>query len=288
MLKMKRLSFAVALLALLAAGCQKDNIRQLVPVKIHVSDFSITQGDYPDAKDAVASYQGVKAITLAFYASDGTEQYLYTQLRADETTYSTFGDFALTLPMGSYTMVVVGYGSNYPITLTSPTSAAYTADRVRETFVATQNVNVTNTSAVNLTATLNRIVPKLIVQSTDDLPTGIDSVNVTFAAGGRSFNPTTGLATVNTGFTNSINVTAAPGAPTSFISYLFLSSNQQTMNITVDVYSGSTNTFHSVVPNVPLQRNKVTVLSGQMFSSNATGSFQVNTSYVGDTNYVSF
>lgn len=70
--------------------------------------------------------------------------------------------------MGSYTMVVLGYGfyEGDEFTLTSPTQAAFTAD-VRETFAATQAVNITSTAAVELSATLDRIVTRVKVISTD-------------------------------------------------------------------------------------------------------------------------
>lgn len=53
----------------------------------------------------MADYSGVNAITLAFYTSDGTEQYQVTQMRDDATTYTTFGNFECDLPMGSYTVL---------------------------------------------------------------------------------------------------------------------------------------------------------------------------------------
>ena len=57
-------------------------------------------------------------------------------------------------------MVVLGYVlyDDDELTLTSPTQAEYTAGCPRETFATTQVVNVTNTTAKELTATLDRIV----------------------------------------------------------------------------------------------------------------------------------
>lgn len=39
--------------------------------------------------------------------------------------------------MGSYTMEVFAYGSDSALTVSSRTESAYTADKVREAFVAT-------------------------------------------------------------------------------------------------------------------------------------------------------
>ena len=117
------------------------------PVRIHINDFAICQDEFPITKTtSIADYTGVKAITLAFFTEDGSQQYSSTQLRADSTTYTDFGDFECTLPIGTYTMVVLGYGSGTPITLTNATTAAYTADKVRETFVNTQTVEVSSTA----------------------------------------------------------------------------------------------------------------------------------------------
>ena len=158
-------------LGLLFAACSnKDsdinvsNSNELVPVKVHVSGFSVAQEDFPTTRAAqsVEDYSGVKAVTLAFY-SGSTEVLKTTQLREDASTYTTFGEFDCSLPMCSYTMVVIarGQGEGDVFTLTSPTEAAYTGDHSRETFACTQTVNIISTDAVDISATLNRIVAKL-------------------------------------------------------------------------------------------------------------------------------
>lgn len=71
-----------------------------------VNTFSVSQEDTPLTKAAqsVADYTAVKSITLAFFNSDGSEQYKSTQLRSST---ASFGDFSLTLPYGSYKMIVI-------------------------------------------------------------------------------------------------------------------------------------------------------------------------------------
>lgn len=236
----------------------------------------------------MADYLGVKAITLAFYTADGTEQYKVTQMRADATTYTTFGEFDLSLPMGSYTMVVLGYGINDgepAITLTGPTSATFGDYPARETFVATQAVSITNTDAVSLSATLNRIVSKLKIHSTDGCTENAVSVRTTFSAGGNAFNPSTGLATSNTGFSNTVNITStAVGSVAGPVSYLFLATDEQTVNVTIDVLDENNQTIsHKEVNNVPLQRNRMTKLVGSIFTASGDGSFQVETEWLPET-----
>lgn len=254
---------------------------------VNVNDFSISQEEM-GAKTAtdVADYSGVKAITLAFYTSTGNEHYKVTQMRADATTYSTFGEFDLSLPMGSYTMVVLGYGLNEgepAITLTSPTSATFGDYPARETFVATQAVNITSTDAVILSATLNRIVSKLKIHSTDGCTENAVNVRTTLSAGGKAFNPSTGLATSNTGFINVLPIQSTVGNPTNSITYLFLATDEQTVNVTIDVLDAGGNSIsHKEVSDVPFKRNRMTVLTGTLYSSGGNGSFQVETEWLTD------
>ena len=275
----------IAIFSLLAASCCKDN--GTAKVHVRVNDFSISQEEFGmKSPTDVADYSGVKAITLAFYTSAGVEQYKVTQLRADATTYTTFGEFDCSLPMGSYTMVVIGHGMNSgepAITLTSPTSATYGDNPARETFVATQAVNITNTDAISLSATLNRVISRLDIRSTDYQTENAYSIRATFSAGGKSFNPTTGLATANTGFTNTVVLQTSAGSIAGSINYLFLATDEQTMNITFDVLDSDGNTLtHKVINDVPFKRNRITKLTGSIFSAGGDGSFQVETDWLTD------
>ena len=282
---MKKLILCLAV-ALLAFSCTK-NQGQLVPVSVQVDAFEISQGEIRGMKAIpIDDYSGIKNVTLAFYNADGTEQYKTTQLKNDSNTYTTFGEFSLNLPMGSYTMVVIGYSTldDSPFTLTNSTSASYTGDHALETFVATQAVSITNTNAVTLSATLDRIVSKLQIISTDGKTVNASNVRMTLTGGSRSFNPTTGLATDNNGFNNTVGISAALGATSTSTTYLFLATDEETtMDITIDVLdSDGTSISHKFVQNVPFLRNRVTKLTGALYSAGIGTNFQVNTTWLPD------
>lgn len=285
---------AIALLA--ATSCTNEcvetevaNQKATAPVTVRVNDFSITTEEMPSGggttRSAVnpASYDGVGAIDLAFY-SGGTEVFKTTQIKGDGT-YTTFGEFSCNLPIGSYTMVVVGRGQfdGDVFTLTSPTAAGYTSERARETFVKTQAVNITSTEAVNLSATLNRIIAQVRIISTDNRVDGVSKIRTTYSAGGKSFNPSTGLATSNTGFVVTNTPSAAVGATIDVGSFVFLATDEQTVNITIEVLDTNEDVmFTKYVANVPLKRNRLTVLSGPLFTSTAitSSAFQVETDWL--------
>lgn len=281
-----------AVLTLLAIGCSEeetsDNTHNYAPVKVHVNDFSMLVDDFSTrAEEMVANYTDVGAITLAFY-NGTTEVYKHTQLRSDNTTFSTFGEFSCNLPLGNYTMVVIGRGyfDGDEFSLTSPTSAGYTSERVRETFSATQTVNITSTDAVELSATLNRVIAQLLIRSTDARIDGVSKIRTTYAAGGKSFSPSTGLATSNTGFAVTNTPSAAVGTTIGVGSFLFLASDQQSVNVTIEVLDEDNQVmFTKSVPNVPMQRNKQTTLTGPVFTTTAptTSSFKIEADWLEGT-----
>ncbi len=302
---MKQHLMMAAAMLLAATGCTNEcvetevaNQKETAPVTVRVNDFSIPTEEMPSGggttRSAVnpASYDGVGAIDLAFY-SGGTEVFKTTQVRGDGT-YTTFGEFSCNLPIGSYTMVVIGrgYWNTDVFTLTSPTVAAYTSDHVRETFVATQAVNITSSAPVNLSATLERIVAQVIVLSTDGKSADAKRVRTTFSASGKGLNPSTGLATTNTGFSNTVGVSTPAGDISSSVNFAFLYSNEQTMTVTVDVLNeaGDAICTHTI-NNVPLKRNRKTTLRGPVYTATALASsaFQVETAWLeGDGNTVNF
>lgn len=291
---MKKYVF-LAVTALLAASCSKETTNEVInpeqptaPVTVRVSDFSILQEDLPDgstrAAQDVADYANVKVLTLAFYDAGGEEVYKTSRNKWETATYTTFGEFSCNLPIGSYTMVVVGRGcgNDDVFVLTSPTAASYTSERARETFCATQSVTVTATGA-NISVTMNRIIALLNIRSTDAVPEEVATIRTTYAAGGKSFNPTTGLATSNAGLV----VTNSPyldNGKLSVASYIFLATDEQTMTITIEALDAGNNVLLTkVVPSVPLKRNRKTILSGALFTTSAsTATIQVETAWLED------
>ena len=292
--------FFLAGLALLASNCtndinvEEDNSDELAPVTVRVNSFSVSQEEFSGTRaiEDLSSYTGTKVITLAFYSADGTEVYKATQLKESMPEGKTFGEFSLSLPIGNYTMVVLGYGyyEDDVLNLTSPAAAAYTTDHVRETFTATQEVNITNCDAVNLTATLDRVIAKVQVVSTDNRTANVANIRMTFSGGGKDFNPTTGFALTNTGLVNTVAGNGNTGQSTTATSYLFLATDEQTVDVTIETLdAGGAVLFSKTVKDVPLKRNRLTKLTGAMYTNAgaSASSFTLNTDWL-DGNEIAF
>lgn len=287
---MKKLFLLVAV-SLLVASCSKEKEQntttRFAKVNVHFNDFSITQEDFPSKNEEdPASYSGVKAMTLAFYNVAGVETYKETQIQSDPSTYTTFGSFSADLPIGNYTMVALGYDyyDGDEFFLTSPTSASFTSERPRETFCTTQSVTVTGSVPLNLEVTLSRITSLLRVISTDGRPAEAVKVRTTYAKGGKSFNPTTGLATVDNGFSQTNTPSAAAGATVTFNSSLFLFTDEENITVTIEALDANDNVLITkTIPNVPFKRNRRTTLTGTVYTpGSSTASFNLETSWLTD------
>jgi hypothetical protein len=238
---------------------------------VNVSGFSITQEGFAGTRGtAVGSYNDVKVLTLAFYdASDGSQVFKQTQVKGSLAAGETFGEFSTRLGIGSYTMVVIANGGQNAVALTSPTEATYGENRVLETFVNTQTVTVSSAAAMSVSATLERVVTALVVQSTDNRPADVTHMRLTYSGGGKGFNPTTGLATSNTGFVNLINYTGNANTTTTSGGFLFLATDEQTMDVTIETLDAADGNvlFSKTVTGVPFKRNRQTTLTGAIYSN---------------------
>ena len=280
----------VAMSGLILAACN-DRVHQIdrepltAQVSVHVSNFSVNTEDFPStrAMQDVSDYANVKAITLALYDAIGNQAFKSTQIKADLPQGTTFGDFSCTLPLGTYSVVALGYyyldGDNF--SLTSPTQASY-SDRPRETFAACGNIVVNDAHGYELELELDRIVAMLTVISTDGRPADITQIRTTYSAGSKSFNPSTGLATDSNGFSLINNPSTVVGDTIMISSFTFLTSQEQPMDITLETIDTEGNTVSTyTIPDVPLQQNHKTILRGPLFSAPvSTPSFQLDAEWL--------
>ena len=280
-------------LLLAATSCSNENEQTVInenetaPVTVHVDDFSISMEEIPSggritrAAEDPSAYIGT--MVLAFYDVNGTEVYKSTQIKDQSNNYTTFGTFSCDLPIGNYTMVVVGCyrGKDDQFSLLNATEAEFTSERPRETFSATQQVQVTSAGA-NIEATLSRIVPKFAVKSTDLVSAGVSRMKISFSKGSKRFNPTSGFALDDEGFWQTISAASSSDGKLFIISFPFITADEEKMDITIDALDADDHAlFTKLVKDVPLKRNRQTTLSGKIFTAGTSGaSFKIETEWL--------
>ena len=294
---MKIQSIMLAGLLLLAQSCghhaevENNPGEAKAPVRVHVSDFAFTSEPFPDAQTRADvdpnSYSAVKAIDIAIFAAD-KQVYAATQLKDDDATYTTFGEFECSLPMGTYTMVAVARnkGEGDVFTITSPTQAAYTSDRARETFCCTQNITVSSTEPVDISPVMSRVMARFQLVSTDQMPSNAATIRTTYGAGSKSFNPTTGLATDDDGFTVTNTAHANTAGVLDVFSIVFLATNEETMPVTVEALDANQKVLVSkTLPAVHFKRNQITKATGAMFTPGSSSfTFLLDTDWLPQEN----
>lgn len=249
----------------------------LVPIKVHVNEFKTTMTDFDEARVLTRGvdpkdYDNLKAITLAFYDEDNKEVYKKTQVKNDGSVIS-FNDFTADLPIGHYTLLALGYfySSSDEFVLTSLTEAAFTSDKPRETFALTQDVTVISGNPLQLELTLKRLTPKLTIRSTDVRSASVKRMRTTYAKGGKRFNPTTGYALDDNGFTQTQSANTDDANLLKIASYPFLASESDNIDITIEALDANDQVlFTKHIPAVPLKRNAETTISGPIFTTGSS------------------
>lgn len=278
---MKRKTIILTLLSLVLFSCEQpvipgdtppDTPVETAEVRVHLDDIIITDEPLSDTRTATdaVDYSSIGALMVAFYDKDSTQVYTHTQFRNDPTTYTTFGEFKCTLPVGNYTLVVVGreYKEGDIFKLNSLTSAGYTSERVRETFSTSQAISVTDSDPVDVPVTIGHVITMLNVLSTDVRPNNVVKIRTTYSAASKSFNPTTGLATDSLGF--SLTNSTGDAEYLKIGNYAFLSQVEQKMDITIESLDADDKVLYTKkIPNVPLKRNRKTILRGPLFTANS-------------------
>ena len=280
-----------AFVCLMAMGCSNESVEQVIEnqevsdsalVRVRIENFAVTMeeegGNVSRRAQSVDSYGDLNAVTLAFYDAENKEVFKQEQLKGSEG----FGHFEIRLPMGKYKMVAVAYTtkSGSPFVLTSPTVAAYTGDHSYDTFVATKDIDASHQREVNISATLDRVVTKLQVVSTDGRTADVQNIRMSFSGGSRKFDPTTGYALDNQGLVNTVGISAGVDTASSSNSFFFLTADEQVMDVTIETLDAQGNVVMThQVKDVPFKRNYVTKLQGAIYTTNMFGAFLVNTEW---------
>lgn len=145
-------------------------------------------------------------------------------------------------------------------------------------------IELTSSQPFDLQLELDRISSNLRIISTDGRPQNITKIRTIYSAGSKSFNPTTGLATNNNGFSITNTPSTAVDAPINVLSHPFLIQDEQAITITLQTLDaqGAVVSTHTI-QDVPFKRNRRTILTGPLFSSQVTTStFQLETAWLPD------
>ena len=268
------------ILALLV-GCESPTIIDDEEPRgnLRVNVFQIEQTPFSDLSRSALT-DAFTRLNFAVYTMDGSrvKQVNQTSSEAD------FGKAVFQLEEGDYQLVVVGHSSKGNPTMTNPAKIQFTnATGYTDTFFSREEFTI-GAEPVNLDLTLNRNVSLCRFEITDSYPADASKIRFYYTGGSGAFDAKTGLGCVKS--KQDVTFDLSSGQK-QFDLYTFLHDAEATLRLTVTVYNSKDNVLYEhTFPEVPMQKNHITTLSGDCFGGNAGAvniNITINTDWAGET-----
>jgi len=275
---MKKLLFAAALLMAACSQQPASENEKMVDVTFDVSgDFSLTTT--PIATRALdADGKSMTDVWVLDYVGSELKQQVH-----QAATDADFGSPTLSLSVGAHTLYFVASRGTDAVLDTDARTLSFS--KVNDTFWAAKALNVSGTTGTQAVA-LDRIATKLRITFSDAIPTGAATFNVTPAQWHYGFNYTTGEPTTATA-SQPITV----NIPSSYIGLVgqsvslfgFSGSDVFTTDVAIDCQDADSHVLGAAtVPSVQIKRNRISALTGSLFSKTSTIGFTLNTEWLDD------
>ena len=284
---------AVAAVGMTVVSCSSDNeslVEDVKPGKAHVRlvcgmGVSVSPMGAPmraPMTRAALSANGKALTDLYILDYDKTTGKLL-QVLHQTSTAADFAEPDLTLDYGEHVLKVVATRSQEPtlwdaqkttwtvepniltpVTATQP--VMLTSAKTSDTFGAEKEVSVGIGTAATVSITLDRLVAKLVVNSTDVFPDDCTTITLDFQEH-RTLSWTTMDVTEAVNNQRVADVTNLRGTTGTVLSYFVLApKNGYQTDITLTTNRTEGNPYSTItVPGVTLERNKVTMITGPIY-----------------------
>ena len=280
---------AVATVGMTLVSCSSDNeslVEDVKPGKAHVKvvcgmGVSVSPMRAPMSRAALSA--NGKALTDLYILDYDKATGKLLQVLHQTSTASDFAEPDLTLDYGEHVLKVVATRSQEPtlwdagnntwqvepniltpITATQP--VMLTSTKTSDTFGAEKEVSVGIGTAATVSINLDRLVAKLVVNSTDVFPDDCTTISLDFQEH-RTLSWATMDVTEAVDNQRVVDVTNLRGTTGTVLSYFVLAPKDgyQT-DITLTTNRTEGNPYSTItVPGVTLERNKVTTISGPIY-----------------------
>lgn len=276
---------AVAALGMTIVSCSSDNetlVEDVQPGKAHVR-LVCGMGVSVSPMSRAALTANGKALTDLYILDYDKATGKLLQVLHQTSMAADFAEPDLTLDYGEHVLKVVATRSQEPtlwdaqkttwtvepniltpITATQP--VMLTSTKTSDTFGAEKEVNVGVGTATTVSINLDRLVAKLVVNSTDVFPDDCTTIALNFQEH-RTMSWATMDVTEAVNNQRVVDVTNLRGTTGTVLSYFVLApKNGYQTDITLTTNRTEGNPYSTItVPGVTLERNKVTTISGPIY-----------------------
>ncbi len=297
---MKKLLLAIPI-ALLFIGCSRSEMQDLAPEKavvkhpvtFKVNDFAITDRvTLANGKTTQATNEPVANVAKKILYRIYTHVGVVSEIDQDRSD-ADFGIIKDELPTGQYKALIIA--SNAPTIFAAKASSYdyFTAtwgvtDQWEDTFANTFDLTV-GTTAMSQNITLAREVGALEVNIEDAIPANVAKINITYLQDERArsiygfgFNPA--------GTTRSFTIDQSEVGTKGKKLLMYIGNYRMaTPYVELKAYdSGDKLIAQKSIPNIKVERNQKTILTGKLFITTATSSLTANTDWLTTDETVNF
>lgn len=236
----------------------EDPIEPQSNIVLHVT--SLEQIPF-DGEAETRSEQSVTELCsrLNFAIYQGSDKVKALAQKQGDQNYGTAG---FNLPVGDYTLVIVGHNTAGTCTFTELDKITFKDNIVSDTYLYSGELHVT-AEAQTLALQLRRVVAMFRLVLTDDLPAEVQQMKFYYTGGSSTLSGATGRGSVNSRQT--VKLPVSPGQR-QFEVFTFPHEETGELKMTISALDANGEVLRErILEHVPVTRNRITRFTGSFF-----------------------
>ena len=198
-----------------------------------------------------------------------------------------FGSVSMKLSYGNHRLAVVcsrGEGSGVDVS-----NGLIAWDKVRDTFWNVVDCDVAKTGNTDISVTLKRVAARMRVTVNDVIPSDLKAISISGEPWYKGIDVKTGEAIGGLSSIEGVEDVSSLAVPSAYVGtekklavslWIMSKGEQWTENVTVKMLGENGDALSEVVcPGVPMQRNRVTNVTGYFLSGGASGNILIDDSW---------
>ena len=198
-----------------------------------------------------------------------------------------FGSVSMKLSYGNHRLAVLcsrGEGSDVDVS-----NGLIAWEKVRDTFWNVVDCDVAKTGSTDISVTLKRVEARMRVTINDIIPSDLKTISITGEPWYKGIDVKTGEAIGGLSSIEGVTDVSTLAVPSAYVGtekklavslWIMSKGNEWTEDVTVKMLGENGDVLSEVVcPGVPMQRNKVTNVTGYFLSGGASGNILIDDSW---------
>ena len=198
-----------------------------------------------------------------------------------------FGSVSMKLSYGNHRLAVVcsrGEGSDVEVS-----NGLIAWEKVRDTFWNVVDCDVAKTGSTDISVTLKRVAARMRVTINDIIPSDLKTISITGEPWYKGIDVKTGEAIGGLSSIEGVTDVSTLAVPSAYVGtekklavslWIMSKGNEWTEDVTVKMLGENGDVLSEVVcPGVPMQRNRVTNVTGYFLSGGASGNILIDDSW---------